>query len=138
MTTEKETLLDIIEGEITTDELIELVSTINNWNGSLQYFQVYEMDYLDELFNHLTPTDLISLLNSDFSLTDDFFRENSLGLIESLSKVEVENFISANYDEIMENFLECAYSITRVLYFSKNLTNLLEKLVELKEVYNNG
>lgn len=132
MTTEKETLLDIIEGEITTDELIELVSTINNWNGSLQDFQVYEMDYLDELFNHLTPTDLISLLNSDFSLTDDFFRENSLGLIESLSKVDVENFISENYDEIMENFLECAYSITRVLYFSKNLTNLLEKLVELE------
>ena len=128
MTKTKEALLSELQDLLTTRDLLEIVDTINNWNNSLDSYQVYPMDYLDELYNHLTPTELIGMLGVNFDLREDYFKLTGYGHLTSLSIADLEEYYFEDYEEIMEAFLECHDHIFSQLFLQADLMELLEEL----------
>ena len=90
-----------IENEATDDELLNLVSEVNSYNGWLEEYVFYDMEQLDESFCGVKPTELLTKLTNGFNVNDDGFCETIYGL-ESCSKQDAVTDIRNNAEEIAE------------------------------------
>ena len=93
----------IIEGleELGTDELLSLCREINSYDGNLDQFDIFEMDEFDEMLEGKTPTEIVnSIRYGGFASTDEYFRFNGYGIIESLSYADIEEELDSYLGEI--------------------------------------
>ena len=89
------------------EQLEEMVFEVNNWNGSLEDYNFYDMEELDELFAGVEPSELLRIVNAGrFSIHDDYFKGDVYGRIESFNKEEVNEKLEDNHDEIVEHYNE--------------------------------
>lgn len=89
------------------EQLEEMVFEVNNWDGSLEDFNFYDMEELDELYADVEPTELLTMVNAGrFSIHDDYFKGTVYGRIESFNKAEVYEMLEDNYKEIVERYFE--------------------------------
>ena len=101
MATKQEIIKNWAENIADNDDLISIVRQVNSWNGSLEDYNFYDMDELDDLFCGVKPTDFLSKLASDFDHDDDGFRDTIYG-IESCSMQDVVDEIKNNIEEVTE------------------------------------
>lgn len=87
------------------DEILDIISTVNSYDGSLETFHYYRMEELDELFCDVKPLDLLDKLANDFDSTDELFYDNVYGL-ESWSMVDAIAEIKSNSDEVANAIVE--------------------------------
>ena len=95
----------IIEGleELGTDELLSLCREINSYDGSLDQFDIFEMDEFDEMLDGKTPTEIVNSIRcGGFASTDEYFRFNGYGNIESLSYADIEEELDSYLGEIAD------------------------------------
>ena len=95
----------IIEGleELGTDELLSLCREINSYDGNLDQFDIFEMDEFDEMLEGKTPTEIVnSIRYGGFASTDEYFRFNGYGNIESLSYADIEEELDSYLGEIAD------------------------------------
>ena len=95
----------IIEGleELGTDELLSLCREINSYDGNLDQFDIFEMDEFDEMLDGKTPTEIVnSIRYGGFASTDEYFRFNGYGNIESLSYADIEEELDSYLGEIAD------------------------------------
>ena len=95
----------IIEGleELGTDELLSLCREINSYDGNLDQFDIFEMDEFDEMLGGKTPTEIVnSIRYGGFASTDEYFRFNGYGNIESLSYADIVEELDSYLGEIAD------------------------------------
>lgn len=101
MASKYEIIKNWIEDIADDSDIIQLVRQVNSWDGSLEEYNFYYMDELDELFGEMKLTDFLSKLAPNFNYSDDGFRDTVYG-IESCSIHEVADDIKDNIDEVVE------------------------------------
>ena len=115
--------------ELDSQQLSQLMTAVNNWNG---YFEDQigdqmwiDMDCFDDYLSELTPSEIASRVaygNCDPS--DDYFRFDTYVNLESAAEWDIERDILDSADEIIEQALENWNDIK---------SNLDDDLVELIE-----
>ena len=101
MATKFEVIKNWMENIADNNDLISIVRQVNSWNGSLEEYNFYDMDELDELFCGVKLTDFLSKLAPNFNHGDDGFRDSYQGL-ESCSMQDVVDEIKDNIEEVAE------------------------------------
>ena len=101
MASKYEIIKNWIEDIADDDDIIQLVRQVNSWDGSLEEYNFYYMDELDELFCDVKLTDFLSKLAPNFYHGDDGFLDTVYG-IESCSIHKVADDIKDNIDEVAE------------------------------------
>jgi len=110
-----------LENKATDDEIIEVVSDVNAWNGSLEEYAFYSMESLNEFFDGVKPTELLSKLAKGFDVNDDGYKDTIYGL-ESCSKNDAVEEIKNNIEEVAEEIA----SVKDDIYLPESLQELLE------------
>ena len=101
MASKYEIIKNWIEDIADDNDIIQLVRQVNSWDGSLEEYNFYYMDELDELFCDVKLTDFLSKLAPNFYHGDDGFLDTVYG-IESCSIHKVADDIKDNIDEVAE------------------------------------
>ena len=101
MASKYEIIKNWIEDIADDSDIIQLVRQVNSWDGSLEDYDFFDMDELDELYGEMKLTDFLSNLAPDFNYSDDGFRATIYG-IESCSIHKVADDIKDNIDEVVE------------------------------------
>lgn len=101
MATKQEIIKNWMENIADNDDLISIIRQVNSWNGSLEEYNFYDMDELDDLFCGVKLTDFLSKLAPNFNHGDDGFRDTIYG-IESCSMQDVVDDIKDNIEEVAE------------------------------------
>lgn len=101
MASKYEIIKNWIEDIADDSDIIQIVRQVNSWDGSLEEYNFYYMDELDELFCDVKLTDFLSKLAPNFYHGDDGFRDTIYG-IESCSIHDVADNIKDNIDEVAE------------------------------------
>jgi hypothetical protein len=94
--------VDILNDE--DDTFDEACEELDCWNGFLGDERCYEMDMIDDFFEH--PSDLLDKM-SDFDYTDDYFYFTVYGVTTTDDKHDVytDNFSAEEVlDELIDNF----------------------------------
>ena len=90
---------------ITVENLKEMVQEVNSWDGSLENYDYQEMERLNEL--GLEPLELLSMAHfGDYTWSDDYFKFNAYGNLESISENDFHGELIDNRDEIVERYNE--------------------------------
>ena len=112
--------------ELDSQQLSQLMTAVNNWNGYFEDQMWISMDCFDDYLFGLTPSEIASCVaygNFDPS-NDDYSRFDIYGNLESAAEWDVERDILDSADEIIEQALENWDDIK---------SNLDDELVELVE-----
>ena len=122
--TKYEVIKNWIENIADTDDLISVVNSVNSWNGSLEEYNFYWMDDLNDLFSGCKATELLDKLAPDFNTGHDGFKDTYMGL-ESCNAIDVATDIKDNAEEVAEA-IESAMEETD-LYLPSELEEALEE-----------
>lgn len=89
------------------EQLREMVQEVNSWDGSLEEFEYYEMEQINELFHSVEPLEILRMAHfGEFIWSDEFFQVNAYGNLESFRELEVSIQLEVNHDEIVERYNE--------------------------------
>ena len=124
MATKFEVIKNWMENIADNDDLISIVRQVNSWNGSLEEYNFYDMDELDDLFCDVKLTDFLSKLAPNFNHGDDGFRDSYQGL-ESCSIDDVVSDIKDNIDDVVDAIVDAMEETD--LYLPSELEELLEE-----------
>lgn len=95
----------------TVEQLAEMVQEVNGWDGSLEYFEYYEMEQINDLFHDAKPLEVLKMAHfGEFNWSDDFFTINAYGNLESINEFEFEKELQNNHDEIVETYFDLVES----------------------------
>lgn len=90
------------------DELINIVTSVNGWDGSLDYLYCEDMEWFDEAFWGITASELARrIFFGDFNPNHDYFTFNGDWNLVSYNKWDYIRLLRDNIDEIVE----AAYSV---------------------------
>lgn len=97
----KEYLLDNM------DELRQIVSELNGWNGCLEHLEAYENDeeFFDTFFEGRPMEAVRASQYGDYSYNDDYVRFNGYGNLESFDDYEYEQELKDSIDDIIDNLI---------------------------------
>lgn len=91
----------------TIEELKEMVQEVNSYDGSLEEFEYYEMEQINDLFHDVEPLEILRMAHfGEFSWNDDYFTGNVYGNLDSINESEFEEELTDNEDEIVERYNE--------------------------------
>ena len=96
------------KGNITVDELQWIVADVNGYNGSLEEYEYYDMEYtFNELLSGLEPLEIARMINfGDFNYNHDYWTFNGYGNIESIDEYELKEILIDDYEYILETALD--------------------------------
>ena len=115
----KEYLLNNVE------ELRDVVSELNRWNGCLDWIEFFENDgdFFESFFENKLDA-VRATFYGDYNYNDDYVRFNGYGNLESFSEYDMIEEIKAYIEEIVENLIEYKDNIC---ISDGNLEELLEE-----------
>lgn len=91
----------------TVEQLKEMVQEVNSWDGSLEEFEYYEMEQINDLFHDVEPLEILRMAHfGDFDWNDDYFTVDVYGNLDSINEFEFEEELTDNEDEIVERYNE--------------------------------
>lgn len=92
---------------ITVEQLEEMVREVNGWDGSLEEFEYYAMEQINDLFHDVEPLEILRMAHfGDFDWNDDYFTGNVFGNLESISENDFHGELIDNSKEIVERYKE--------------------------------
>lgn len=84
-------------------DLRDVVISVNCYDGGFDWLAWEDLDNLDDVLCDMSPTKIIDLiLNGDFRNTDDYFRFDGYGNLETCSEFEMKDELNESRDEIAE------------------------------------
>ena len=95
---------------ITVEQLEEMVREVNGWDGSLEEFEYYEMEQINDLLHGAEPLEILRMAHfGDFDWNDDYFTVNDYGNLDSCSEndfhsdlIDYSKEIVGRYNELVE------------------------------------
>ena len=108
------------------EETQEIIEQINDINNSLEELAIYPMEEIDNVLSDYSIKEIFEKTSwGNFDIYDDYFRLNTLGILESFDiyiyELAVEQNIEEIIDQIVYNFEE--------LNLSKKLSKMIEELI---------
>ena len=90
-----------------TEQLIELVQTINSYNGSLEHLELYDMDMFDELMGAYSEKEgawqlACRVVYGNFNPAHDYFGFDGYENLVSYNDYEYQKMLKDCIDEIIE------------------------------------
>ena len=122
----KENVMAWLMDEASDDELIQIVSEVNSYDGSLQDYAFYWMEDLNDLFCGVKPVELLEKLADGFRVSDEGFKCTIWGL-ESCSVSDITSDIREGAEEVADAIINNLDNID-----AKELKNYLEE-IDLEE-----
>ena len=92
MTMTREQAITTYVGNLSKDELVELLQHMNAYDGCFEESAYYDMASFDEFLDGYTPMEIAQMIffGGDFNPNHDFFRFNVYGNLESANWRDVE------------------------------------------------
>jgi hypothetical protein len=105
------------------DQLQQIVSELNGWNGCLESLEAMSNDEeFFEIYFEGKPMDAVRAAQyGDYNYTDEYVRFNGYGNLESFNDWQYEKELKDSIDEIIDNLIEYQSH----LYLSDELEELL-------------
>lgn len=122
----KEYLLNDVE------ELRNVVSEINGWNGNLDWLEFKENDeeFFELFYSGINGLEIArAIYYGDYNYNDDYVRINGYGNLESYTEYEMIEEMKDSIDEIVENLIEHHDN----LYLSDDIEEIFEEAKEEEE-----
>lgn len=96
---------------ITVEQLEEMVREVNGWDGSLEEFEYYEMEQINDLLHGAEPLEILRMAHyGEFDWNDDYFTVNDYGNLDSTSEnyfhgelIDNSKEITGRYNELVES-----------------------------------
>ena len=101
-------IIEKLKEELTTNELKQMVSDVNSWNGYLEdlmYFDNGEYFFRD-FFDGKVDDAVRAVCYGDYEYMDDYVKFNAYGNLESCNEYEYEQEIEDNAEEIIEAYID--------------------------------
>lgn len=99
-------MLDMIRTD--SDLLTEVCEELDSWDGFLGDDRCYNMDEIDEILYGKKPSELLSMVSSDFNYNDGYFYFNGYGNLESCDDKEDRYLDVFTHEEILDTYLDNA------------------------------
>jgi len=101
-------MIDKLKEELTLDDLKEMVSDVNGWNGQLDDLYYYENDeyFFQDFFGHKVDEAVRAVCYGNYEYMDDYVHFNAYGNLDSCSELEYEKEIEDSAEEIIEAYLD--------------------------------
>lgn len=124
-----ENLIEYLKENVTTDELLEMTQSVNNYNGALDYLDYWENDeeFFETMFESKSEV-ARAVCYGDYSYTDDYVKFNAYGNLESVSQWELEEKLNDYKEEIIDEYLN-AYEEDKE-YFNDDVIKKIEEWEE--------
>ena len=111
--------------ELDSQQLNQLMTVVNDWNGYFEDQMWISMDCFDDYLSELTPSEIASrVAYGNFDSSHDYFRFDIYGNLESAVDWDVERDILDSADEII------GLALANWDYISSDLDDDLVKLIE--------
>lgn len=103
-----ERLRTILMNDITNENLADLVSECNSWNGSFEHLERYDMYGDLDMFAEGNEAYWFAcrIFYGDFNPNHDYFNFNGYGNLQSFSEHEYNEMINDEKEGIIERALE--------------------------------
>lgn len=107
MTMTREQAIRTYVGNLSKDELVELMQHMNAYDGCFEDDIYYDMGSFDDFMSNYTPTEIAQMIcfGDDFDANDDFFRFNGYGNLESADWPDVEAEAEDLVDDIIDHLV---------------------------------
>lgn len=102
---QKETIINILENDLDNNILVKLWNDYCEDTNSMDDYIYENVDYiLNDMFNSIDEA-LRAACYGSYNYTDDYFRFNGYGNLESFDTYDVTNYMDLNYlaDYLIEN-----------------------------------
>ena len=123
-----EVIENYLKEEATTNELVNIVRDLNNYNGNLESLAWEFMDDFDELCEYMKPSDIAMRIfyGGEFNPNDMYFRYDGYGNFESTNYPEYD---SCDIDEIIEEIDNIPYQYlpTEIQFIIDEVENKTEE-----------
>ena len=119
----KEYLLNDVE------ELRDVVSEINGWNGNLDWLEFWENDeyFFESFYSGINGLEIAkAICYGDYNYNDDWVRIDECGNLVSYTEYEMIEEMKDSIDEIVENLIEEHDD----LYLSDDIKEIFEEAEE--------
>lgn len=108
--------------ECDTDELMNVVTDVNSYDGYFDWLAWFDMDELDVYLEGYTPTEIAQKCQfGDFNINDEYFRFNGYENLESCNDYEWKRELDDARDEIAEYLLDFKGNV-----WDETLQNMLD------------
>lgn len=113
--------------ELTLEELKQMVSDVNSWNGQLDYLEYYENDeyFFKEFFGDKVDEAVRAVCYGHYNYMDEYVRFNACGNLDSCNQFEYDKEIEDNAEEIIEAYIENIDNM-----WDKTLNNKIKDIIE--------
>lgn len=124
-------MIEKIKNELTINELKDMVSECNSWNGSLNEYYYWENDeYFFEIFYNNNVIDAVrAVCYGEYNYLDDLVQITWDGNLYSCSNNDYEKELEENANEIIETYIENIDNMSDYDLKSK-VKNLMEEYNE--------
>ena len=93
--------------ECDTDELLQVVTDVNSYDGYFDWLEWLDMEELDVYLEGYTPTEIAQKCQfGDFNINDEYFRFDGYENLESCNDYEWKRQLDDYRDEIAEYLLD--------------------------------
>lgn len=93
--------------ECDTDELLNVLTDVNSYDGYFDWLEWLDMDELDSYLEGYTPTEIAQKCQfGDFNINDEYFRFDGYENLESCNDWEWKRQLDDARDEIAEYLLD--------------------------------
>lgn len=101
-------MIEKLKEELDLDELKEMVSEVNSWNGELEDLYYYENDeyFFEMMFGNKVDEAVRAVCYGNYEYMDDYVHFNAYGNLDSCSQLEYDKEIEEYADEIIEAYLD--------------------------------
>ena len=106
------------------DEYIVTIEDLDSYTDYLDGHRYYEMSQLNERFDGCGATEIIDAVERYFDLDDDYFYEDSYGILYSTNEIDYSNWLDKYFIE--------------ALYDDGNRVDLPHYIEKLFDAYENG
>ena len=120
------------------EELRDVVSELNGWNGCLDYLEFFENDeyFFESFYSGMNGLEIArAIYYGDYRYNDDYVRINSYGNLESYTEDEMIEKMKDSIDEIVKNLIE---EHDGYLYLSDDIKEIFEEAKEVEEQKKNS
>lgn len=127
----KSNMVEIMTNELklkaTFQDLLNIVGSINRYDGSLSHLEFTPMEELEDFYCEPPLLEFLEHLEREFSARDDYFHDNGNGL-ESLSQWSVNDILENSLDEIIEELIKNIDKYINEIYISDVCMSLLKDI----------
>lgn len=101
-------MIEKLKEELDLDELKEMVSEVNSWNGELEDLYYYENDeyFFEMMFGNKVDEAIRAVCYGNYEYMDDYVHFNAYGNLDSCNQLEYDKEIEEYAEEIIEAYID--------------------------------